>query len=231
MLNIFGVALTFCFAFSISFVLISSRSQRHYQVGYGANGSAFATPAEVARTGATVANLHQGIGAGPVTWPGHTKVDEGLLNPYINWPFEPDSVQLMTDWVAEAAELNVRTKFYYTVRELSNHCAELWALRSLGTEILAGGKHDNHGTQSGTSWLIEHLVEDYSHCWQNPLTNGEFDSAVCDTGVSRWTNFYIEGLNISSSGPPNVDGMCAPVVFMLWSLCTIFLAKDLAHLR
>lgn len=58
-------------------------SQRHYQVGYGANGSAFATPAEVARTGATVANLHQGIGAGSVAWPGHTGVDEGLLNPYM----------------------------------------------------------------------------------------------------------------------------------------------------
>jgi hypothetical protein len=57
--------------------------QRHYQVGYGANGSAFATPAEVARTGATVANLHQGIGAGPVAWQGHTDVDEGLLNPLV----------------------------------------------------------------------------------------------------------------------------------------------------
>ena len=119
-------------------------------------------------------------------------------------------MRLMSDWVHEAAELNVRTKFYYTVRELSNHCAELWALRSLGTEILAGGKQNNRGTQSGTSWLTEHLVQDYSHCWQNPLTNGEFDSAVCDTGVSRWTNFYIEGLNISSSGPPNIDGMCVP---------------------
>lgn len=192
-------------------------SQRHYQVGYGANGSAFATPAEVARTGATVANLHQGIGAGSVAWPGHTDIDEGLLNPFINYPFEPSSVQLMSDWVREAAELNVRTKFYYTVRELSNHCAELWALRSLGTEILAGGKHDNRGTQSGTSWLIEHLVDDYSHCWQNPLTNGEFDSAVCDTGVSRWTNFYIEGLNISTSGPPDIDGMCVPLSLSLSS--------------
>lgn len=184
--------------------------ERMYQVGYGENGSAFATAAEVAQTGATVANLHQGIGASSVvSWPGHNDVDEGLLNPYINWPFEPSSVQLMADWVREASALNIRTKFYYTVRELSNHAAELWALRSLGTEILAGGKRDvHHGTQSGSSWLTEHLVDDYSHCWQNPLTNGEFDSAVCDTGVSRWTNWYIEGLNLSTSGPPNIDGIC-----------------------
>ena len=40
-----------------------------------------------------------------------------------------------------------------------------------------------------------------------PNDAGEFDSAVCDTGVSRWTNFYIEGLNISASGPPSIDGI------------------------
>ena len=52
--------------------------EKHYQVGYG---GPFATPAEVAATGATIANLHQGIGEGNVPWPGHTGVEEGLLNP------------------------------------------------------------------------------------------------------------------------------------------------------
>jgi hypothetical protein len=50
------------------------------------------TPKDVADTGATVANLHQGIGQGSVAWPGHTGVEEGLLNPYIDWPFDPASV-------------------------------------------------------------------------------------------------------------------------------------------
>ena len=91
------------------------------QVGYGGR---FETPALVAATGATVANLHQGIAANPdVKWPGHTAVDEGMLNPYINWPFEPASVGLMGDWAAEAKGIGLRTKFYYTVRELSNHVA------------------------------------------------------------------------------------------------------------
>ena len=53
----------------------------------------------------------------------------------------------------------------------------------------------------------EHLVDDFGKCWQNPLSNGEFDSAVCDTGVSRWTNFYIEGLNISTAAAPKIDGI------------------------
>jgi hypothetical protein len=48
--------------------------QRHYQVGYGSvDGGGFATPAQVAATGATVANLHQGIQAtGKIPWPGHS---------------------------------------------------------------------------------------------------------------------------------------------------------------
>ena len=54
---------------------------------------------------------------------------------------------------------------------------------------------------------MEHLSTDYAKCWQNPLSDGEFDSAICDTGVSRWTNFYIEGLNISTARPPNVAGV------------------------
>ena len=81
------------------------------------------------------------------------------------------------------------------MRELSNHAAELWALRSLGTEIIAGGTHNNHGTQPGTSWLTEHLEDDYSKCWQNPLSNGEFDSAICDTGVSRWYRLFHNDCN------------------------------------
>jgi hypothetical protein len=76
-----------------------------------------------------------------------------------------------------------------------------------GTEILAGGNRPNTGTQSGTSWLVEHLHDGFSKCWQNPLSNGEFDSAICDTGVSRWTNFYIAGLNISTAAPPFVSGV------------------------
>jgi hypothetical protein len=195
--------------------------EKHYQVGYG---QMFVTPKDVAAAGATIANLHQGIRESSVVWPGHSQTSEGLLNPYIDWPFEPNSVRLMSDWAAEAKAIGIRTKFYYTVRELSTHAAELWALRSLGTEILAGGTRPNHGTQSGTSWLVEHLHDGFAKCWQNPLSNGEFDSAICDTGVSRWTNFYIEGLNISSAAPPYVSG-----VYYVSSVCCTMLVCCFLH--
>ena len=84
-------------------------NDKHYQVGYGGG---FVTPKDVAASGATIANLHQGIGESSVPWPGHTQEEEGLLNPYINWPFEPKSVRLMSDWAAEAKQLGLRTKFY-----------------------------------------------------------------------------------------------------------------------
>jgi hypothetical protein len=73
--------------------------------------------------------------------------------------------------------------------------------------VLAVGARANTQTQDGTSWLVEHLWDGFAKCWQNPLSNGEFDSAICDTGVSRWTNFYIEGLNISTVNPPHVSGV------------------------
>ena len=77
-------------------------------------------------------------------------------------------------------------KIYYTVRELSNRAAELFALRSLGDEILS------KGPGGGFSWLQEHLVSDYIAAWFVPELK---DAAVINTGVSRWHNYYVEGLN------------------------------------
>ena len=34
---------------------------------------------------------------------------------------------------------NVKLKIYYTIRELSNYTAEIWALRSLGDEVYVNG--------------------------------------------------------------------------------------------
>ena len=86
---------------------------------------------------------------------------------------------------------------YYTIRELSDHADELWVLRSLGEEVLTRGKG------GGTAWTNEHL-EDYRACWQNPLSDGGFDSALCNDGLSRWANYYIEGLRTPNPNPnPN----------------------------
>lgn len=92
---------------------------------------------------------------------------------------------------------------YYTVRELSNHCEELWALRSLGDEIFLTGGVDIYGEEKidqtkadgGYPWLKEHLVWGYVPAWVTPTERGEIDSAIATQGLSRWHNYYVEGLH------------------------------------
>ena len=70
-----------------------------------------------------------------------------------------------------SASSGLLVKAYYTIRELSNHVDELWVLRSLGDEVIANGEG------GGDPWVNEHLGSGYRACWQNPLSNGGFDSA------------------------------------------------------
>ena len=43
--------------------------------------------------------------------------------------------------------------------------------------------------------------------WQNPLSDGGFDSALCNDGLSRWANYYIEGLRSLLRPPASIDGI------------------------
>jgi len=108
------------------------------------------------------------------------------VNPYINYPFL--TVEPLKKLVREWQDRGMKVKLYYTVRELSNHIVELWALRSLGTEVLAGGPG------GGYPWLREHLVSDYTTQWYVPFPDGTADAALLNSGESRWYNYYIEGL-------------------------------------
>lgn len=106
------------------------------------------------------------------------------INPYINYPFmTPD---LMKGYIEEAHSKDAKVKIYYTVRELSNICPEIWALKSLGDEVLS------YGPGGGYSWLQEHLDGNYIGAWFVPELK---DAAVINSGVSRWHNYYLEGLN------------------------------------
>ena len=106
------------------------------------------------------------------------------VNPWINYPFlEPAQMKAYID-SAHARQMQV--KIYYTVRELTNHTPELFALRSLGDEVLS------HGPGGGYSWLQEHLGNDYIAAWHVPEIK---DAAIINSGVSRWHNFYVEGLS------------------------------------
>ncbi len=138
--------------------------------------------------GATLINLHQGDG----------------LNPYINYPFL--TTDKLAAYTAEAHARQMQVKIYYTIRELSNYVAEFWALRSLGDEIYTTGpgfrladqfaeKSPAANAPTGSAWLCEHAVTGYVPAWHQPLGNGHYDAAIATTGLSRWHNYYLEGLN------------------------------------
>ena len=96
---------------------------------------------------------------------------KGMINPYINYPFVNESVQLLDEYTKTANGLGMRVKFYYTVRELSNHAAEIWALRSLGDEVYqrpACG-YDDLPDCPGTAWQRLHLKTNYSEAWVRVL--------------------------------------------------------------
>lgn len=137
-------------------------------------------------------------------------------NRYINWPFVPEIVDFMENFTSQAHALQMQVKFYYTIRELTNHAVELFALKALQGEVIldedpytipqAGYCHswDCHG---GSAWLHQHVMNNYVYCWQQGLSNGEIDGSVCDIGTSRWFNYYLEGLRRSVESPPHMDGI------------------------
>ena len=73
-------------------------------------------------------------------------------NPFINYPFlTGDKIKNFTK---EWHQKGCKVKIYYTLRELSNATAEIWAIRSLGHEILKDGKG------GGFPWCREPFVTD-----------------------------------------------------------------------
>lgn len=138
---------------------------------YYHNGSQPSPSDEDVQTGIGVINVHHA----------------SSVNPYINYPFlSVDTIRAFTNkWHKKG----VKVKLYYTIRELSNQVTELWALRSLGNEVLGDGKG------GGYIWLREHLGDHYNAQWFTPINGYEAcDAALLTSGESRWYNYYIEGL-------------------------------------
>jgi len=106
------------------------------------------------------------------------------INPYINYPFY--NIDKQKEYIDEAHAKGIKVKLYNTIRELTYRAYELFALRSLGDEIL------NTGEGGGHSWMQEHLRSDYYSAWHATRVN---DAAILIKGNSRWTNYYIEGIN------------------------------------
>lgn len=106
------------------------------------------------------------------------------INPFINYPFL--RTKEMKAFIDGAHAKDMKVKIYNTVRELSNMCPEMFALRSLGNEVFSDGPG------GGFSWLQEHLDGNYIGAWFVPQLK---DAAIVNSGVSRWHNYYMEGLD------------------------------------
>ncbi len=106
------------------------------------------------------------------------------INPFINYPFlRPEKMKAYID---EARRKGLKVKIYNTIRELSNRAPEIFALRSLGSEVIS------EGPGGGYSWLREHIGSHYIAGWFVPRYK---DAAIINSGMSRWHNYYLEGIN------------------------------------
>lgn len=143
---------------------------------YYHNGSAPVPTDEDVKAGVKVINVHHA----------------NEYNPFINYPFlSVDKVKAFTNkW----HEKGCKVKLYYTLRELTSATTEIWAIRSLGHEILRGG---NGG---GFPWCREHFVTDYTPQWYQHFEHIDETGITADAAIltsesnSRWYNYYVEGL-------------------------------------
>lgn len=137
-----------------------------------------------------------------------------LCNPYINYPFNDDSLPKLKEFVNKAHGDGMRVNLYYTTRELTQNLPEFFALKSMGGEIILPRKEGVAWPVTNPNgphpWLKEHVGEDIVPAWRENLKFPDYpnklDLAVITTPDSRWNNFYLEGLNylIKNAG---IDGL------------------------
>ncbi len=121
-------------------------------------------------------------------------------NPYINYPYSPDSYGDFAKFVKRAHDKGVRARVYYTTREITQNMPELYALHALNGEVVFPGPGKDAKTlinpNGPNPWLIKNLGSDFVPAWVDHV-GGKYaqdDISVITTPDSRWNNFYLEGL-------------------------------------
>ena len=136
------------------------------------------------------------------------------LNPFINYPYLAENVPHLKQFVADAHAQGIRTKVYYTTRELTVNTPEIWAMRSLNGEIIFPGPGKDAKTVINPNgphpWLVEHFKEDFIPAWKCSFNQGPYqgqtDISVITTPDSRLNNFYLQGLEWMCKNL-EIDGM------------------------
>lgn len=170
-----GQPITFDFAMIITPVK-QIDMQAQFTNRYYHNGSKPVPTDDDVKAGVRVINIHHA----------------NEYNPFINYPFL--TVDKMKEFTNQWHKKGCKVKLYYTLRELTSAVSELWAIRSLGNEILRGG---NGG---GFPWCREHLVSDYTPQWYQHFEHMDETGIAADAALlttesnTRWYNYYVEGL-------------------------------------
>lgn len=120
------------------------------------------------------------------------------LHPFINYPFiETSRLKKLVD---NAKLYNIGIKVYYTLREHSNHMAEVFAYKALDDEIILRKNGIGHSIAGGRDkWLKEYFGDDIIPAWKVVYTKGKYkgnnDISFIVRPDSRLDNYYIEGLS------------------------------------
>lgn len=142
---------------------------------------------EAKKNGANIINVHH-------------KKD---IYPFINYPYYDESAPDLKKFIKSAHNENLKVKAYYTTREISIKLPELWALRSLGNEIIMDGPGRDSRTVTNPNgpdkWLTDNLGGHFIPAWHNAFHEGKYkgekDVSILTTPDSRWNNYYLAGLD------------------------------------
>lgn len=194
-----GSALHFDFELLVTPVKMINKKVQYNDRYYHSNSDVSANYIPAAeRAGANIINIHH-------------KKD---INPFINYPYLPENVPALKQFIREAHAKNIRTKVYYTTRELTVNTPEIWAMRSLNGEVIFPGPGKDAKTvvnkKGAHPWLVENFKEDFIPAWKCTFTDGPYkgrqDLSVITVPDSRLNNFYLEGLDWMCKNL-KVDGM------------------------
>ncbi|MDR1221565.1 MAG: DUF6067 family protein [Tannerella sp.] len=125
------------------------------------------------------------------------------IYPFINYPYSDETTPDLKRFVQEAHRKNLKLRVYYTTRELTVKIPEIWALRSLGAEVIYDGPGKDARTlilpNGPNEWLVKNLSTHFIPAWFNRIPDGKFkgdmDISVITTPDSRWNNYYLSGLD------------------------------------
>ncbi len=122
------------------------------------------------------------------------------IYPFLNYPiYDLGSMRQLADLVHENG---LKFKPYYTVRELTTRLPELFAFRSLRTEIFPKPTY----AQGGISWqngvdpfLTETFGDEVIPAWKHVFSGGKYDGTTDPTVItnpnSRIANFYVGSIS------------------------------------